>query len=79
MAFTGFDEDSFLLPCQSFGSMGGRGGIDCQEPSVPEEWHNNPTNIAWKSALPETKVTEANRLSVIWIHDPNGDRKIGQL
>jgi hypothetical protein len=70
--FTGFDEDSFLLSRQSFGSWKvGERGIHCQELSVPEEWHNRARNSAWKNGWAETKVTEINRRSGILSHDPD--------
>jgi hypothetical protein len=70
--FTGFDEDAFLLSRQAFGSMeSGRRAIHCQELAVPEEWHNNARNSAWKNASAETKVTEINERSGILIHHPD--------
>ena len=51
--FTGFGEDSFVLPCQFRGLIArwevGEGEFHYREPFVSEEWHNNLRNIASKS------------------------------
>ncbi len=64
--FTGFGEDSFLLPrqfCSLFARRKvGEGEFHYHEPSVPEEWHNSPRNSAWKIPSTETKVTEVRGL-----------------